>query len=137
MKDIFKRAIKKPEKVRPEELNEYFADINTDPSYIFTPKRTTVTEIPPINTAEIHQALKRLKKMASGPDGLPLWFLKEYADELSPIIATIFNRSTIERKVAILMKFANILPIPKKNNSKTCGDYRPVSVTPILARLLE
>ena len=76
MKDIVKPVNKKPEKVSPEELNEYFADLNTDPRYIFTPKRTTITEIPPITTAEVHQALKRLKKTASGPDGLPLWFLK-------------------------------------------------------------
>ena len=137
VKDIVKPANKKPEKMRLEELNEHFADINTDPSYIFTPKRTTVTEIPPITTAEVHQALKRLKKTASGADGLPLWFLKEYADELSRIIATVFNQSMIEGKVPILMKSVKILPIPKNNNPKARGDYRPVSVNPILARLLE
>ena len=115
--------------MRPEELNEYFADINIDPRYIFTPKRTTVTKIPPITTAEVHRALKRLEKTSSGPDGLHLCFLKEYADELSPIIATFFNRSIIEGKVPILKKSAYILPIPKRT------DYRPVSVTPTLAHL--
>ena len=35
------------------------------------------------------------------------------------------------------MKSANIQPIPTINNPKTCSAYRPVSVTPILALLLE
>ena len=35
------------------------------------------------------------------------------------------------------MNSVNILPIPKNKNPKACGDYRPVSVNPILARLLE
>ena len=34
------------------------------------------------------------------------------------------------------MKSANILPLPKINNPKTCGDYRPVSVTPVVVRSL-
>ena len=78
--------------MRFEELNESFADINTDPSYIFTPKKITVTEIPLITTAEVHQALKWLKKMASRP----MWFLKEYADELSPKIQDELRRIQVE-----------------------------------------
>ena len=37
------------------------------------------------------QSLKRYK--ASGPDEIPPWFLKEYATEIGPMLAAIFQTS--------------------------------------------
>ncbi|MEL6989884.1 MAG: reverse transcriptase domain-containing protein, partial [Bacteroidota bacterium] len=72
-----------------------------------------------------------------GPDKVPVWILKEYADELTVPVTLLFNKSLLEGKVPQLMKSANIIPIAKVKQPQQCSDFRPVSVTPILARLLE
>ena len=93
-----------------------------------------------ISEYEIGLRLSQLKKTASGPDDIPYWAFKECAFELAPIITHIINISLKAGVVPGAWKKAYVSPVPKvKNPSEFSGyaDLRPISVTPILSRLVE
>jgi hypothetical protein len=83
----------------------------------------------------VEKALKNIKRGATGSDGIPYWVLKSFASILSSPVCTVFNRSITECKVPRVFKQANILPIPK--TSSTPKEYRPISLLPILSKVLE
>ena len=53
------------------------------------------------------------------------------------IFCHLFNLSLQQSIVPTQWKSSIITPVPKVNPPLTCSDYRPISVTPILARLME
>ncbi|KAI8502636.1 hypothetical protein Bbelb_193380 [Branchiostoma belcheri] len=73
----------------------------------------------------------------SGPDDLPTWILKEYADDFAPVITHLFNSSYEEGSMPVVWKAASVVPIPKVKGATTPSDMRPVSLLPVLAKLLE
>jgi len=82
-------------------------------------------------------ALDNLKMSAAGPDGLPSWFIKIAAPGLALPVSHLFNLSIIQSHVPSQWKHADITPISKVPQPKTCSDYRPISLTPILCRVME
>jgi len=69
-------------------------------------------------------------KKASGPDGIPTWVLKEYADILADPITAILNSSFSEQRCPSPWKMANIVPIPKQKPVTDINKHlRPVSLT--------
>ena len=93
-----------------------------------------------VNAISEYLRLSRLKKTASGPDDIPYWAFKECAFKLAPIITHIINISLKAGVVPRAWKKAYVSPVPKvKNPSEFSGyaDLRPISVTPILSRLVE
>ena len=85
-------------------------------------------------------SLSQLKKTAPGPDDIPYWVFKECAYELSGIITHIFNSSLKSGVVPEAWKKAYTTPVPKVRNVSEYRDFadlRPISVTPILSRLVE
>ena len=75
---------------------------------------------------------------AGGPDNLPNWVLKEYADILAFPIADILNTSFLECKVPRVWKLANVPPLPKVPTiSNFTKDLRPISLTSTLSKVAE
>ena len=75
---------------------------------------------------------------ASGPDNTPAWVLKDHAALLAPPLTAIFNCSLREGKLPNDWKMANIIPLPKSNPpSSIHKDIRPISLTPIAAKVFE
>ena len=74
-------------------------------------------------------ALDNLKMSAAGPDGLPSWFIKIAAPGLALPVSHLFNLSIIQSHVPSQWKHADITPISKVPQPKTCSDYRPISLT--------
>ena len=87
----------------------------------------------------VKHALSSIKaKTAGGPDGLQAFVLKKLAPAISPNITSIFNSSIVHRTFPNEWKKANITPIWKGKGSKSDPtNYRPISVLPIFARVLE
>ena len=54
---------------------------------------------------------------ASGPDNIPVFFLKETANEIAPILVQIFQFSLDQGVLPSDWKTANIIPIFKKGKS--------------------
>lgn len=78
-------------------------------------------------------------KKATGPDGLSPYILKVVAPTIARSLAMIFNASLQSGVFPDSYKLANITPIVKARDgdSTSPANYRPVSLTPIVSKLLE
>ena len=86
----------------------------------------------------VREALEKLDpRKAKGPDEVSPWVLKECAEELSLPIFMIFTNSLEQGKLPDIRKSANITPIFKKGNKNNPLNYRPVSLTSVICKLLE
>ena len=92
--------------------------------------------IPVMKTFE---ALRNVKvRKATGPDNIPAWLLRNHAEVLAPPLTATFNNSLREGVVPIEWKTANVIPLPKRNPPVSIEkDIRPISLTPIAAKLFE
>ena len=91
-----------------------------------------------ISTPGIQKLLANLKPhKATGPDLIPPTVLKELSHEISPILEIIFNMSLQTGQVPNDWKEANIAPIFKKGDKHSPSNYRPVSLTCIIAKCME
>ena len=66
-----------------------------------------------------------------GVDGIPPKLLMETVDQISIPLARVFNLSLKE------WKEANIIPLFKKGSRNKSENYRPVSLTSVICKLLE
>ena len=84
---------------------------------------------------------KKLEKLdpskAAGPDDIPPSLLKNLADELCTPITLIFNKSIEEGLVPEDWRTAHITPIFKKGSRSKPGNYRPISLTSVIGKVLE
>ena len=75
---------------------------------------------------------------ASGPDDLPNWVLREFADILAAPVADILNSSFSECKVPRAWKIADVPPLPKAPTVNDMNkDLRPISLTSTLSKVAE
>ena len=81
--------------------------------------------------------LDHLHDTAEGLDGIPAWFLRVGAPFFAAPIADIMNLSLATSVVPVQWKKASILPIAKITVPQTPADFRPISITPVLSRILE
>ena len=80
---------------------------------------------------------KKIKKMkdnkSPGVHGIPPKLLKEIVEQISTPLANVFNLGI----VASEWKEANITPLFKKGSRNKPENYRPVSLTSVVCKLLE
>nr|XP_006825930.1 PREDICTED: RNA-directed DNA polymerase from mobile element jockey-like [Saccoglossus kowalevskii] len=74
---------------------------------------------------------------SSGPDNFHPRFLKEVANVIYEPLFVIFRKSVGEGTVPSAWKEANVTCIFKKGNRSDPGNYRPVSLTSVICKLLE
>ena len=72
-----------------------------------------------------------------GPDELHPRMLKELAVELATFMTKLFNQSLFLGEVPEEWKMANVSPIFKKGSRKVAANYRPVSLTSIICKIME
>ena len=123
-----------------ENFNDYFASTFSCNSYENTTPvfPDTLPDMPLVlSTADVATSLSNIKRKSPGPDGIPYWVLREYSATFAPAVSHIFNRSLSEGSVPICFKEALITPIPKHSNAKEASSFRPISLLPILSKILE
>ena len=60
------------------------------------------------------KALENVKaNKATGPDNIPAWVLRNYANVFAPALTAIFNNSLREGVLPVEWKMANVIPLPK------------------------
>lgn len=119
-------------------INEHYAAVSTDSCYVEPPfrltahnNRSTFTELRTFNI------LDRLHHTAEGDDKLPAWYLRLTAPVYSAIISHLINLSLNNFHVPSQWKTALIHPIAKIPAPTVPSDFRPISVTPVLSRVVE
>lgn len=91
-----------------------------------------------ISSVSVEKELRNLKRnKAAGVDCLPPNLLKDCAREIASPISFIINKSLQTSTVPNGWKIAKICPIFKSGNAELVENYRPISVLPVLSKLLE
>ena len=84
---------------------------------------------------------KKIKKMkdnkSQGVYRIPPKLLKEIAEQITTPLAKLFNLSLEKGIVPSEWKEANITPLFKKGSRNKSDNYRPMSLTPVVCKLLE
>ena len=74
---------------------------------------------------------------ATGSNGIPVRLLKETADQIAPSLTMLFNKSLWLGIFPEDWKLANIVPIFKKGKRDFVENYRPISLLPVVSKVLE
>ena len=72
-----------------------------------------------------------------GPDNVHPRLLIELAENLSKPISLLLNRSMEEGDIPTEWKSANVSPIYKKGSKNKAENYRPISLTSIICKIME
>ena len=125
-----------------EALNQFFESTFTREDSSNIPVSTSVSEdsICDIDITEslVLQKLLELKvNKAPGPDGLHSYVLKACASTLSLPLTILYTRSLSGGVLPAEWKQAHVVPIFKKGQRNKASNYRPISLTSIVVKVLE
>ena len=89
-------------------------------------------------TYGIQLLLERLEPTkAPGPDQIPTKVIKLCANAIAPVLQIIYTQSFKQATVPQEWLSANITPIFKKGNRITPANYRTISLTSVLSKVME
>ncbi|KAL9957026.1 hypothetical protein ACROYT_G038609 [Oculina patagonica] len=95
-------------------------------------------EIPPITRNIIEQDLRKVSlNKATGLDEISIRLLKSALPAISPSLENIYNASISSGIFSDAFKKAKVTPVHKKDSAHQRGNFRPISVLPILSKPLE
>ena len=134
-------------KEQAELLNKQFQSVFGD-GHEYTAKefehKTGMTDsnIPAMGNIDICEGVKKLLKnlnshKAGGPDGISPRALRELVEELEPALGTIFQSSLSSGVVPADWRSVYVTPIFKEGEQYNPANYRPVSLTCIVCKLIE
>ena len=91
-----------------------------------------------ISTAGIYKLLKDLNpNKAAGPDKIKPLVLQELKDQIAPVLKVIFEISLNTGQVPQDWTSVNVAPLYKKGDKSLPANYRPISLTCIVCKMLE
>ena len=132
-----------------EKFNEYFSTIATelesklptpscDPlSYLDNQPVDFEFQFHPITPRFIEDVVANLKNAGGANDGITIKLLKLLSPVVAPAISHLCNLSLSQGIFPSAFKNATIVPIFKCGNPFSFTNYRPISLLPILSKVLE
>ena len=126
-------------------INKYFSSVFTKEDLQTLPKMSEgekscdmfVSDLV-ITEKAVRDKLNKLNPNKSpGPDKLYPRILKELSDELAKPLTNFFNLSIEKGELPDEWKLAEVTAIFKKGDKQNPGNYRPISLTCILCKVLE
>jgi hypothetical protein len=124
-------------------LNQFFSSVFTDEDLSSFPdceERTVDSKLLNIDISE-EVVLKRLIALnpnkSCGPDGFHPRLLRELASELAGPLTVFFQKTLSEGVLPPDWKEAQVKPLFKKGDKSSPGNYRPVSLTSVVCKLME
>ena len=91
-----------------------------------------------VTDTEIEKLLKSLSvSKSTGCDKISAKFLKDSAEVIANPLAYIINLSLHTSTVPVDFKTARVVPLYKKGDRNCEGNYRPVSILPVVSKIME
>ncbi len=124
-------------------LNNYFVSVFTPVTNDFNSPKFLKTITKPkymyiVTAASVIEQLKKLEKnKAPGTDGIKNEFLANMKTELATILAKLFQYSLYYSALPTDWLQANIIPLYKSGNKDQKENFRPVSLTSNVCKLME
>ena len=123
--------------IGPKLANE-IPNVNSDFTEYLGSKSANSIFLKPVTENEVKGHLQTLDtRKACGYDNLPTRLLKDAASYISGPLSYIFNLSIEKGKFPDALKVAKVTPIYKKGQKDLAGNYRPISVSPVLGKIFE
>ena len=136
-------TMKSEEQEKADILNRFFSNVFTTENMLLIPEPTWQFEGAKlddiaISTECVPQKLRQLKVTSSpGPDGVPSRVLSETADAICVPLTTLFRQSLSSGHLHEEWRLGTVFPIYKKGCKSLPENYRPISLTSIVRKLLE
>ena len=90
------------------------------------------------SVADVSKTFKHVNPLkAAGPDGIPSYVIRAYADQLAGVFKDIFNLSLSQSVVPSCFKMSTIVPVPKKAKATELNVYRPVALTSVIIKCFD
>ena len=135
-----------PPQASVKDLSDFFASVVTDPNrpiQLTEPGTTTAPhrlldcfqKVEQSTVLELLQSIDDRK--SAGSDGLPGCILKNYAKDLTPSVTQLINASLTSSELPTPLKLATVSPIFKNGDPSLATQYRPISLLPLVSKLLE
>ena len=133
--------LKISDKDKAETLNKKFQSVFTDER----PNVPNKGQSPYAQIKDLQIGLNGVQKQlcsikankATGPDELPARVLRDTAEEIAPVIQYIFQQSLDHGKLPTDWTKALVTAIYKKGDKTNPGNYRPISLTCIICKVME
>ena len=121
-------------------VHDFVGDVILNPSHIPSKTLKSVPQMPDI-TVSLNGVLKLLKDLnphkAAGPNQLKPIVLQRLRDVIAPVLQVIYQKSLDTGRVPNDWNTAYICPLFKKGDTSLASNYRPISLTSILCKVLE
>lgn len=128
--DVGKKTFEQTQLTDSPHLPTTISTANTNSSSLFRPD--------PINWQTLILTIKNMSNSnACGSDGIPLKFIKHSLPVIAPHLTTIMNTSIVTGIFPTAWKYSIVVPIPKSGDVNDPSNYRPISLLPVLSKLLE
>lgn len=102
------------------------------------PELTVMFRPQPTDANTVILEVKHMKNSSScGSDGIPLRYIRDSLPVIIPYVTCILNTSIVTGTFPTLWKHATVVPIFKAGDSDDPKNYRPISLLPILSKVLE
>ena len=99
---------------------------------------TELTELRETNVEEVTAIIKQLhNKTSTDAYDINIRMIKETVDIIAPILTKFYNKCLNIGIFPDSLKIAKVHPIFKKGDATVTTNYRPISVLPILSKMLE
>ena len=127
------------ERVTADTLDQHYAPISSDSGFDEPQYRHTAAceDMDVVSEWQVFKLLDALPATATGLDLLPFWFLRKGAPFFYKPITPLFGKCILTFTVPHQWKKAWIKPVPKTATPHQNSDYRPISITPVLSRILD
>lgn len=135
LNQILSRKGNRPVPADLDKMNDIFSSVFED-SPTCDLISSTHSSLLSISLKDVIITLRSLRKGSPGPDSLPFWVFRDYWDFLAPAIHHICGLSFTTGVVPNVLKRAIVVPIPKCDKP-TLLDFRPISLLPILFKVME
>jgi hypothetical protein len=120
------------------ELDDAIPNAKPDVSDIHSQPTEKSIFLSPASYSEVTSVINKLSTSnAVGQDGLSSKIIKLVANEISPSLTNIINKSLSQGQVPDGMKIAKVVPVYKSGDNQNVSNYRPISVLPCFSKILE
>ncbi|XP_045762463.1 uncharacterized protein LOC123865461 [Maniola jurtina] len=132
-------------KIICEKFNDFYINLtngsnksNKGNHNVEIPFNSKTIFLSPVNPQDIYKIIKSLKNTAStGYDNISTRVLKDAALVLASPLCHIVNLTLVQGHYPTRLKFSIVKPLYKKGDKKDISNYRPVTLVPILSKILE